>query len=335
MYRREFEQLLVSGKIPKALMLYGQNDYFRENGAKRCIEAVGAQEGTVKLYFDEYDYQTARNTLGQSSLFGDRNLLVVRSEKGVAKNELKELVALAVRNETSYLLYLFHGEDKRAPTDVFKERTKKNEVKRETKVAFVRFFPAKPREAVEAILSEANALGLSMAPPAAEHLARVLEYDIALAVNELRKLAILNGPIGVKEIDEQVHSLASVSTEHFFFDLFAHVPIPQLAEQLAHLGLEEIIIFREAQKFVTRLLRFHLYVKQHGAPDVRAILGHPLPPDLANRYANLAIKLPTERLEAVFDILGQEELRIKRRGGASQKEAVLLATLIKIQSLLR
>jgi len=325
MYKREFDQLLASGAIPKSLMLYGDNDYYIDTAAEAFIDRSGAREGMLKLYFDEYDFQTAKNYLGQSSLFGDLNLLVVRSDRKIPKKELVHLIDLAYRNANNFFLYIYTGSDFKTMTSAFSKKAH---------AEHVRFFPPNLREAADILQKRAVEMGIEIDRYAIEHLLMALNLNLSMAVNELNRLAILEGPIGAKEIDEHVFSLAPMAMDTFLFALFSRKPLTEILPQMQQLGEDEFAILRAIQYFVDQLFMFHLYIKLHGAPDSAAILGYRLPRQLEQQRAQLAIKIPLPLFDRIFDALAEGELAIKTAGGSSQKETLLLSILIKIKSFL-
>ena len=325
MYKREFDQLLAGGNVPKSLMLYGDNDYYIDTTAEAFIERTGAQEGMLKLYFDEYDFQTAKNYLGQSSLFGDLNLLYIKSDKKIPKKELTHLIELAHRNANNYFLYAYTGADFKTMTSAFSKKMH---------AEHVRFFPPNLREAADILQQRARELDLQIDRYAVEHLLIMLNLNLSLAVNELTKLAILEGPIGIKEIDEHVFSLAPMAMDTFLFSLFSKKPLKEILAQMHQLGEDEFAILRAIQYFVSQLFLFHIYIKLHGAADSAAILGYRLPRQLETQRAQLAVKIPLPLFSKIFDTLAEGEIVIKTAGGASQKETLLLSILIKIKSYL-
>ncbi|WP_201353567.1 DNA polymerase III subunit delta [Hydrogenimonas urashimensis] len=325
MYKREFDQLLASGTIPKSLMLYGENDYYIDAYARRYIALTGAEDGMMKLYFDEYDFQAAKNYLGQSSLFGDLNLLFVKSDRKIPKKELTHLIDLAHRNPNNFFLFAYMGSDFKTMASAF---SKKMEAEH------VRFFPPNLREAAELLQQRARELDIRIDRYALEHLLMTLNLNLSMAMNELEKLAILEGPVGAKEIDEHVFSLAPMAMDTFLFSLFSRKPLSEIVPQLQQLGEDEFAILRAIQYFTTQLFMFHTYIKLHGAPDSSEILGYRLPKQLETQRAQLAVKIPLPLFEKIFDALAAGEIAIKTAGGSSQKETLLLSILIKIKSFL-
>ena len=325
MYKREFDQLLNSGSLPKSIMLYGENDYYIDNSIKKIIEISGASDSILKLYYDEYNFQKAKNWLGQSSLFGDINFLLIKSDKKIPKKELTQLIDLSFRNETNFFVYAYTGSDFRTLTSAF---TKKMNAEH------VRFFQPALNEAVAVIKEYAQSLNIQIDRYAIEHLLTALNLNLSMAVNELEKLSILNGPIGSKEIDEHIFSLAPMAVNEFLFSLFSKKPLRDVINQINQLGEDEFALLRQIQYFTNQLFLYHIYIKLHGEPNAKEILGYSPPKHIVDRYAQLAIKTPMDVFEKIFDTLAEGEIAIKTAGNSSQKETLLFSILIKIKSFL-
>lgn len=325
MYKRDFDTLLRDRKIPKSLMLYGDNEYYIDESIDRVVEIVGAKDSMLKLYYDEYDFKRAKEYLGQSSLFGDLNLLLIKSDKKIPKKELGYLIELAARNENSYLIYAYAGSDFKSMTTHF---LPKNEAQH------VRFFPPNLNEAASILQQKAKEFGIKIDRYAIEHMLNALGLNLSMAVNELKKLTLIPGPIGTKEIDEHIFSLVPVAMDSFLISLFTREPLEHLLKQIQHLGEDEFAILRAIEYFSTQLFLFHSHIKLYGSADSSAILGYRLPKHIEQQRAQLAVKISSEKFEKIFDTLAECELLIKSAGGSAQKETLLLSSLIKIKSFL-
>ncbi|MCF6173775.1 MAG: hypothetical protein L3J44_08365, partial [Campylobacteraceae bacterium] len=115
MYKREFENLLNSSQLPKSILLYGACFYQTNLYGEEIVKSLGVQaEEKFLLYYDEYNFTIAKNFLSQSSLFGDRNILIIKTDKVIPKKDLDILVELSFKNSTNYLIYQYFGDDKKA-----------------------------------------------------------------------------------------------------------------------------------------------------------------------------------------------------------------------------
>ena len=90
MYQREFNQL-IQKSLPKALLLYGEDDYQIDYYLEYFVSKLDAKDSMLTMYFDEYDFDSAKSFLSQTSLFGGTNLLVIKNDKKLPKKELDTL----------------------------------------------------------------------------------------------------------------------------------------------------------------------------------------------------------------------------------------------------
>lgn len=213
MYKREFEGLLKANKSPKSTFLYGACAYQNNLLAQQILLLLQAQsDEKVVMYFDEYAFSSAKNFLSQSSLFGDRNILIIKSDKTIPTKEAETLVGLCAKNDSSYLIYQYFGEDKKA-TPLTKYFEKQNDS------AFVRLFKADFNEAMQLLQAHANAIGLSIDRYALQHLYMMHSEDLSLCVNECEKLLILNREITLNDVNALVYGLGAVSMDQFITKL--------------------------------------------------------------------------------------------------------------------
>jgi len=75
MYQREFDQKLKQS-FPKAVLLYGDNDYLIDYYIDLYKTKLDAKESMLTLYYEEWNFEQAKNYLSQTSLFGGTNLVV-------------------------------------------------------------------------------------------------------------------------------------------------------------------------------------------------------------------------------------------------------------------
>jgi len=217
MYQREFDQKLKQS-FPKAVLLYGENDYLVDYYIDTYIKKTDAKDSMLSLYHDEWDFEQAKGFLSQSSLFGGTNLVVVKREKKIPKKELDILVELANKNEDNYFIYGYSGAAKDARSMQAAFTDKKGG-------AWVRFFEPNVRDGVAVLQQKAQKIKLDIDHYALQHLMLVLNNNLALCANELDKLAILGTKVTGKDIDRLVYSTAPLVTEQLLIDLFNKKPI--------------------------------------------------------------------------------------------------------------
>jgi DNA polymerase-3 subunit delta len=325
MYQREFDQRLKQA-LPKAVLLYGENDYLIDFYIKMYVKQTDAKESMLSLYHDQWNFEQAKAFLSQSSLFGGTNLLVVKHEKKIPKKELDVLVELANKNSDNYFLYAYSGLAKDAKSMQSAFTDKKGGV-------WVRFFEPNIRDGIAVLQQKAQQIKLDIDHYALQHLMLVLNNNLALCANELEKLAILGTKVTGKDIDRLVYSTAPLATEQLLIDLFNKKPITDTISRLLEIGEDEAAILRATQYFVNQIFLFHAYIKLNGHVDSAAILGYKLPKPIEEQKAQLALRVKSASLLKIFEHLLESELAIKK-APATQKEVLLYGMLIKLQSYL-
>ncbi|MDY0403131.1 DNA polymerase III subunit delta [Sulfurovum sp.] len=325
MYQKEFNQRLQS-TLPKALLLYGENDYLIDYYIDYFIKKLDAKESMLSLYHDEWDFEQAKAFLSQSSLFGGTNLVVAKRDKKIPKKELDLLVELANKNEDNYFIYGYGGAAKDAKSMQASFSEKKGGV-------WVRFFEPNIREGVATLQQKAQQIRLDIDHYALQHLMLVLNNNLALCANELDKLAILGTKVTSKDIDRLVYSTAPLAIEQLLIELFQKKPITDTITRLLELGEDEASILRATQYFVNQIFLFHAYIKLHGGVDSAAILGYKLPKQIEEQKASLALRVKSAALLKIFEHLLESEIEIKK-APATQREVLLYSMLIKIQGYL-
>ena len=325
MYQREFDQRLAKG-FPHAVLLYGDNDYMIDHYLERYKTQLDATDSTLALYHDEYSFDQARSYLSQSSLFGGTNLLLIRRDKKIPKKDLDTLVALANKNEDNYFLYAYEGSSSDARSLQASFSDKKGGV-------WVRFFEPNVRDGITVLTQKAQTLGVDIDHYALTYLLTLLNNNLALCAKELEKLAILDRTIDSRDIDRLVYSTAPLAIEQLLIDLFAKKPVTETLTKLLDLGEDEYSILRATQFFVNQIFLFHAYIRLHGAPDSKEILGYKLPRQIEEQKAALALRVKTTSLLKIYEHLLETELSLKRPGSID-KESLLYGALIRLQGYL-
>jgi DNA polymerase-3 subunit delta len=325
MYQKEFNQRLQNS-LPKAVLLFGDNDYLVDTYIDHYIKKLDANESMLKLYHDEWEFEQAKAFLSQSSLFGGTNLVVTKRDKKIPKKELDILIELANKNEDNYFLYGYGGAAKDAKSMQASFSDKKGGV-------WVRFFEPNIRDGIATLQQKAQQIGLDIDHYALQHLMLVLTNNLALCANEMEKLAILGTKITSKDIDRLVYSTAPLAVEQLLIDLFSKKPITETITKLLELGEDEASILRATQYFVNQIFLFHAYIKLNGYVDSAAILGYKLPKNIEEQKASLALRVKSAALLKIFEHLLESEIEMKK-APATQREVLLYSMLIKIQGYL-
>jgi len=319
MYKREFDTLLERGNVPRAVFLYGACEYqlsFLEN----AILKLWGNEGVLKFYFDEYDFKAARAHLSQASLFGDKNILLLKLEKAPNAKEVDELVQLCDKININHLLFIFYGEDAKAKT-----------LTKPFGKSFVRIFKPNLNEALGFLNYEAKKINLSIGNFVLQHLYLIHNENLALSVNELDKLSLLNREISAADVDNLVFGMGELALEDFIVKLLNGEKIVNLYKMISQSGtVDEIRLINAIQTHLFQLFLFHSYIKIHGSFDALKILGYPLPPQLAKQRSDMSVKLKTKTFSTLFKVLTNAEYALKTNSNLD-KESYIISTLLKLQ----
>ncbi|MDD5212600.1 MAG: hypothetical protein PHV62_09325, partial [Sulfuricurvum sp.] len=197
----------------------------------------------------------------------------------------------------------------------------------------VRFFNPYANEARAIVLQEAKNIGLNLDSQAAFHLLEMHNNDLSLACNELTKLLILNKPITMKEIDEHVFGLSEIKIDQFITQVIEKREFLASLRHLLESGEDEIRLLTGISAFLTQLYLFNTAIKIHGIADSALVLGYKLPGFIEKERAALSIKITPEAYKKGLNLLLDTELKMKSVGSPDQ-EALLLSSLLKLQSLI-
>lgn len=327
MYKQALDTLLQKNSLPKSLMLYGECSYYRNYYLEKIASIFGSKEEQLRYYFDEYNFQSAKTFVSQSSLFGDKNILIIKSEKTIPKKELEVILQNCQKNENSFFLYEYFGDDKKAK-DIAKIFSKKNGAD------FVRFFKPNSYEAVNLLLNYAKEINLDINRYALEHLYNIQNEDLSLCLEELKKLKNLDKSIEVNDIDKYSFSLGLADMETLMEKFFYKKDIKELVgEFLETSNANEIFIINAMENYFSTLFMFYLYILSHGNFDAKAILGYPLPPVIAKKRADMSIKIKLPVYKQLFIELSKIELKLKTDSHID-KTSYFISSLIKLQTFL-
>ncbi len=319
--RKELDAAIAAHNVPNALMLFGESHFLID----RYIAALSnvADANVLKMYHDEYHFETAKAHLSQGSLFGGQNLLVIKSSKKVPKVDLDRLVALCQKNSDNIFIYGYYGDDYRTSNKAFTKKAGGD---------FVRLYNPFAGEAINIVKNESQRLGAQLDHYSIQHLLSSQNGDIALACNELNKLAILQMPITSKEIDDLVYGMAEITIEQLITALLNRQDFKEPLERILQSGEDEIRIVTALSAFIAQLYMFYVYIKLHGVASAKAILGYEPPKFIVQQRSQLSIKFNQATYETILTLLLETELQMKS-GTKTDNYALLLSALLKVQTL--
>jgi len=326
MDKRELDLQLKTDKKISAAMLFGACEYLVELYMKAIIDKIGEGFDILKMYFDEYSFTEAKNFISQNSLFGDKLVLLIKSDKKIPKAELKELIALSDKNDALFV-FRFFGDMTNKDKDYYELFSP------DYNSLYVRFFaPNSAHEAIEYLKNEADKKSISINKDALEELLLLKNMDIESAAKEFEKFAIIEKDITLKEVRDFVDESDDVVLEKFFDAVLDKKEFYEnLRKILEKAELDEVRIVLFFEYYIHELFLFLLYSKAYGSYDARKITGKPLPDFVAKAKAAKAIKIKYGTYAKIFEILIEADLNLKMSKN-SDKKAMLVHYLIKLQN---
>ncbi|MEA1920731.1 MAG: DNA polymerase III subunit delta [Campylobacterota bacterium] len=322
MKRHELDLAIRNNSITNAVMLYGESHFLIEYYKKRLMQIDDAN--VLSLYHDEYHASSAKEHLSQGSLFGDRNVLLIKSEKKIPKADLDILIALCKKNPDNYLIYSYFGSDFKTSHKAFTKKAGGEAI---------RLFNPYEKEAKSIIMQEAMRLNINLDHYSAGYLFESQNGDLSLACNELSKLQLLEHPISPKDIDELVFGLAEVKIDQFLKELMEKHDFKVSLHHLLESGEDEIRLLTSISTYLTQLYLFNCQAKISGVANSAAVLGYKLPNFIEKERAALSIRLPYQIYKQGLSLLLACEFEMKSSSN-HDKNSLLLSTLLRFQSIL-
>ena len=303
MYKNEFDNYLKQNKKFKAYMFYGQSTFLVEHYAQMVANLHGQYDEIEKLYFDDYDFKYAKDKLLQSSLFSSNNILLIKCDKKIPKKEVDTLIEACNTNQDSTVIFSCLGDSD------FK--TMENSFSTKTNSVAIRFFQPFDSEAIRILENEAKLLNIKYEIPALNHLYFMHKNDLALCVNDLKKLSILDELITSNTINTHCFGIGAVSFEDFLHDLLSGKDIGDDLALLLEEGMNEIFLLNQVTSFVQQLFMISSYARTLGQPNPKEILGFIPPKNIWEKKSKLAINIKPEVFEEILDYLLNIELELK------------------------
>jgi DNA polymerase-3 subunit delta len=305
MYKNQFDNEFSSNIKYNGYMFYGQCDYLTDNYSTKVAAKLANGEDIRKIYFDEYNYKDCDNFLSQSSLFSDTNILIIKTIKKMPKKELDSLITLCNTNPDSFIILSCTGEtDFKAMAKSFTKKTNSCEV---------RFFNPSDKEAIHILNDVVQEKNLQCGFGELQYLYDMHQKDLALAVNDLNKLEILQSPITANIINTQCFGMGAVSIDDFFNKLFTGQKINKDLYMLLEEGMNEVNLINQTTTFLQQLFNINSYLKLNGQLNILEIWGYKLPANIANTRASIAMKFSNEDFIRMFNFCSDLELDLKTR----------------------
>lgn len=321
MYKKDLDKHIQNSTTSGSFILYGESHYLIDE----YVDILIPNEENIsilKLYFDEYSYDSAKAHLSQASLFGDKNVLIIKSDKKIPKKELETLALLCEKDKNNTLIFAYMGDDYSAYSNALAK----------TKIMSVRFFNPNRFESLNILAQKASSKNIKIDTNTLGHLLNAHNLDIALAVNELEKLSIFNNEITTKDIDSLIYGLSEISLNDFVKKVAQKKEfMKDLQNILAH-SIDEIEILNAISRYFTQLSLFNIYIRVHGSHDTLEILGYMAPKFIADEMALLSAKIKPYTYHKILKLIAISSLKMKQSN--IDKESILLYTINDIYRIL-
>jgi len=322
MYKNELDNHIRNGSVSNSFVFFGESSFLIDMYVKMLTNIEDAN--ILNFYHDEYDFNSAKAHLSQGSLFGDRNILIIKSEKKVPKKELDTLLGFCEKNPDNIFVYAYYGSDHKTYNN------KKAFAK--TKAMSVRFFHPKDFEAQNLVLQVAEKQEVNIDKYTVAHLLSIHSGNVALACNEIEKFRVFDRVITTKDIDSLVFGLGEVNLDDFIKKLLLKKDFKVDLQSIVEHGEDEIRVLTAITSYLTQLYMFNIYIRVNGAPNALEILGYPAPKFVVDEKAAQSIKIKPFIYSKLHELLLESELKMKSAN--IDKGAILLSTLIRLQKLL-
>lgn len=322
MYKQHLQKHLQNGFFKHGgqnfFALYG-GDNFQSELFSDLIKEQFEPDECKRVYFEEYDFKEASDYLGSNSLFSERKMLEIKSNKKLSKKDMSVLVDLCKKNKDSFLLFILYDES-----------SKQSELEKGFEEYFARFFkPSNLREANELLALKAKSLNINATYNALNLLYASFDENLYLAGAELNKFAGLS--IDEKVVEKYCFSLSLTSFESFFDELLKGkiIDLEKLIE-----NMNEIALLNALQSNFYRLFKIFLFAKTRGNVDFKELFGYAPPPLVAKKMQEQAFLLNVEQYRQIFTLFLQSEYELKTNSKLAKKE-FLIASLLQFAKIVK
>jgi DNA polymerase-3 subunit delta len=305
MYKKQFDTQLKQNIFYNGYMFYGEDEYLIETYTNKISMILSKGEEITTKYFDEYKFDDCVNFLSQSSLFCDTNILVIKTNKKIAKKEVDKLLEICQINKHSKVIFCC------LPNTNVDFRSMEKSFTKKTNSVAVRFFSLFDNEALAILGEEARNRNIKYNIEGLRYLYTMHQKNLMMCVNDLNKLALLNEPLTQSLINKHCFNLDTISVEEFLIKLFSGQNINKNLFVLLEEGMNEIQLLTQTKSFAKELFMVNSYLSLHGKLDIEQIWGYKLPEHLANQRATLAKKFVLSDFKYIFTTLNDIELKLK------------------------
>lgn len=321
MYQREFDNLLRGGAVPKALMLFGESHFLIDRYFEAIKNSIKPEEVNIFYNFD-YDFESAKGSISQGSLFASSQMLVIKSEEKLPAKELKELIRVARENENSSFIYLFYGDNFRDNQKVFEN-------------SFVRFFNPNFHEIKNIAFSEISQRDFQISEDGVEQLIHLKNSNISLIISEIDKLSKYGKrSLEIRDIVEIVSPSGDVELDRVIKYFFQSGDYGKLIQYITLHTIDEVVVVTYMVKFVEELYIFRSALERGESLNSLSLLGRKLPPQVEREKIEMGKIFNLFQIEKFLIHLMRTELDFKS-GEFGDKSSLLIEKLITIREIFK
>jgi DNA polymerase-3 subunit delta len=331
MYKQEFDNNIKKGYFFKSIMLYGEEEFFIIEYTKKILAILNiTSDEKMTIYQDEYHADTCLNYLSQSSLFGDRNILILKLYNNkIDKKHIQKLIDATTKNENSYFVLQLFDTNFKSYSTLFSKKNNLNHINH------VRFFKPYVPEALNILQDKANKLKININKSELKHIYEHQNMNISFAVNDLEKLSIFDEQIDIKMINSILFNLSTVTQEQIIDKILAkHDFSEDLQNFLKHANSKDSssIISYFANHIIT-LIEYHSFIKVNSYADSKAILGFAPPKHIEQKYISQAMRYSLRDFEIILNYLLSLDLELKK-GLKIDKEPIIFTSLLELKRII-
>ncbi len=324
MYKKEFDNYLKQS-TPKASLLYGESHFFIDFYTKKIIQQIPDAIITT-FYFADYELKDVLDILSSGSLFGDRNVVILKLDSKLSKKEVDLMLTGLQPTQNCLIINFYHAQNRSAAQYAQDCRSLAYAFRGEG-VVEVRFFAPTFGECIQLLRQKSQDLGMQIQDSLLEFLLYMQNHDIGIALNELEKYQVLQEPITQESIQKLSYGLGSISMEDFFNLLFDARDFLPTYEKMQEEGVEDMDLLRELERYFFTLFLFNSYIKIHGSCDAQEIIGYKPPVAILEKITKRAIRI--KHYQEIFEIL-----RHWRNQTLKGEKTIAISSLIKLKAFL-
>lgn len=321
MYKKEFEIALKNPQIDNFWLLRSTDEFLNDFFTNELKNVFKAQS-VLSFYYGEYDFNSGIEFLGEPSLFGDKNLLYIKTNKTHSSKEIKEFINICKKYPNNYFIYELNEDGTNKLNADFFKIFEKN---------FVRFFkPTNWREAEEILVKICKNLDVNSNSVALERIYKIHNENLSLSANEIKKFASLNIELNLQNISDMVFGLSEITYEEIFYKIIALENIRQdFYFLIKGEGFNEIEFLNFMYREFYKLFQIYVHIRTNPMLDFKEIFGFIPPVHIQNRLKSFAMQFNTNNYKEIFIFLNDLEFDLKTKN--FDKNTFLLSKILKLQ----